>query len=183
MIDAPALTNWELGEVVRSAIENAELLVFDRKAGLGDGPRADARRGGVGPPGLRGGASGPVSRPALGPLVDVGTWEHVQSLRARYSRRHRGSVRFGRGERAWPRGTYLIGREAEAHFRAGSSGTRTAKQRDPRAKGWLVPSPEASQPLAAVVPGAPRSPGKEGLDRADPPVRWSVEPACPGTAA
>src|SRR5699024_9452325 len=29
---------------------------------------------------------------ALGPLVDVATWEQVQSLRPRYSRRHRGSV-------------------------------------------------------------------------------------------
>ena len=29
---------------------------------------------------------------ALGALVDVGTWEHVQGLRARYSRRHRGSL-------------------------------------------------------------------------------------------
>ncbi len=29
---------------------------------------------------------------ALGPLVDVGTWEHVQAMRARYSRRHRGSL-------------------------------------------------------------------------------------------
>jgi DNA invertase Pin-like site-specific DNA recombinase len=29
---------------------------------------------------------------ALGPLVDPGTWEHVQVMRARYSRRHRGSV-------------------------------------------------------------------------------------------
>jgi DNA invertase Pin-like site-specific DNA recombinase len=29
---------------------------------------------------------------ALGALVDPATWEHVQSLRARYSRRHRGSV-------------------------------------------------------------------------------------------
>jgi DNA invertase Pin-like site-specific DNA recombinase len=29
---------------------------------------------------------------ALGPLVDVGTWEHVQVMRARYSRRHRGGV-------------------------------------------------------------------------------------------
>ncbi len=28
----------------------------------------------------------------LGALVDVRTWEHVQSMRARYSRRHRGSV-------------------------------------------------------------------------------------------
>ena len=32
-------------------------------------------------------------RSALGPLVDVATWERVQALRARYSRRHRGSVR------------------------------------------------------------------------------------------
>ena len=29
---------------------------------------------------------------ALGALVDPATWEHVQSLRARYSRRHRGGV-------------------------------------------------------------------------------------------
>jgi hypothetical protein len=29
---------------------------------------------------------------ALGALVDPATWEHVQSMRARYSRRHRGSV-------------------------------------------------------------------------------------------
>jgi hypothetical protein len=29
---------------------------------------------------------------ALGALVDVGTWEHVQAMRARHSRRHRGSV-------------------------------------------------------------------------------------------
>lgn len=29
---------------------------------------------------------------ALGALIDPGTWEHVQSLRARYSRRHRGGV-------------------------------------------------------------------------------------------
>ena len=29
---------------------------------------------------------------ALGPLVDGRTWEHVQTLRARYSRRHRGGV-------------------------------------------------------------------------------------------
>ncbi len=29
---------------------------------------------------------------ALGPLVDPATWEHVQVMRARYSRRHRGSV-------------------------------------------------------------------------------------------
>jgi DNA invertase Pin-like site-specific DNA recombinase len=29
---------------------------------------------------------------ALGPLVDPRTWEHVQALRARYSRRHRGGV-------------------------------------------------------------------------------------------
>jgi len=29
---------------------------------------------------------------ALGALVDVGTWEHVQVMRARYSRRHRGGV-------------------------------------------------------------------------------------------
>jgi hypothetical protein len=29
---------------------------------------------------------------ALGALIDPGTWEHVQSLRARYSRRHRGSL-------------------------------------------------------------------------------------------
>ncbi|HEV8488968.1 MAG TPA: recombinase family protein [Candidatus Limnocylindrales bacterium] len=30
---------------------------------------------------------------ALGPLVDPATWSHVQVLRSRYSRRHRGSVR------------------------------------------------------------------------------------------
>lgn len=29
---------------------------------------------------------------ALGPLVDVGVWEGVQAMRARYSRRHRGAV-------------------------------------------------------------------------------------------
>ena len=29
---------------------------------------------------------------ALGALVDPGTWEHVQAMRARYSRQHRGSV-------------------------------------------------------------------------------------------
>jgi DNA invertase Pin-like site-specific DNA recombinase len=29
---------------------------------------------------------------ALGPLVDPATWEHVQAMRARYSRRHRGAV-------------------------------------------------------------------------------------------
>jgi hypothetical protein len=29
---------------------------------------------------------------ALGPLVDLGTWEHVQVMRARYSRRHKGGV-------------------------------------------------------------------------------------------
>ena len=29
---------------------------------------------------------------ALGPLVDQATWDHVQELRARYSRRHRGAV-------------------------------------------------------------------------------------------
>ncbi len=29
---------------------------------------------------------------ALGPLVDPSTWDHVQELRARYSRRHRGAV-------------------------------------------------------------------------------------------
>lgn len=29
---------------------------------------------------------------ALGALIDPGTWEHVQELRSRYSRRHRGSV-------------------------------------------------------------------------------------------
>lgn len=29
---------------------------------------------------------------ALGALIDTGTWEHVQSLRAQYSRRHRGSL-------------------------------------------------------------------------------------------
>ncbi len=29
---------------------------------------------------------------ALGPLVDPATWDHVQGLRARYSRRHRGAV-------------------------------------------------------------------------------------------
>jgi hypothetical protein len=29
---------------------------------------------------------------ALGPLTDPATWEHVQGLRARYSRRHRGGV-------------------------------------------------------------------------------------------
>ncbi len=29
---------------------------------------------------------------ALGPLVDPATWDHVQELRARYSRRHRGAV-------------------------------------------------------------------------------------------
>jgi len=45
VIDAPALTNWKLGEVARSAIENAERLVLDCKAGLDDGPRAGACRG------------------------------------------------------------------------------------------------------------------------------------------
>ncbi len=29
---------------------------------------------------------------ALGPLVDLGTWEHVQVMRARYSRRHKGAI-------------------------------------------------------------------------------------------
>jgi hypothetical protein len=29
---------------------------------------------------------------ALGALIDPGTWEHVQAMRARYSRRHRGSL-------------------------------------------------------------------------------------------
>ena len=40
MIDAPALTNWKLGEVARSAIENAERLVLDCKGG----PRRRASR-------------------------------------------------------------------------------------------------------------------------------------------
>ena len=33
VLDAPALTNWKLSEVARSAIENAERLVADREAG------------------------------------------------------------------------------------------------------------------------------------------------------
>jgi hypothetical protein len=36
VLDAPALTNWKLGEVARSAIENAERLVADREAGKVD---------------------------------------------------------------------------------------------------------------------------------------------------
>jgi len=36
VLDAPALTNWKLGEVARSAVENAERLVADREAGKVD---------------------------------------------------------------------------------------------------------------------------------------------------
>ena len=36
VLDAPALTNWKLGEVARSAIENAERLIEDREAGKVD---------------------------------------------------------------------------------------------------------------------------------------------------
>jgi hypothetical protein len=36
VIDAPALTNWKLGEVARSAVENAERLIEDREAGKTD---------------------------------------------------------------------------------------------------------------------------------------------------
>ena len=59
VLDAPALTNWKLGEVARSATE---------------------------------------SRP---PWVPSSTWACGSSpgVRARYIRRHRGSVGFGRGER------------------------------------------------------------------------------------
>jgi hypothetical protein len=35
-LDAPALTNWKLGEVARSAVENAERLIEDRQAGKVD---------------------------------------------------------------------------------------------------------------------------------------------------
>ena len=54
VLDGAALTNWKRDEVARSAIENAERLVLDRKAGLDDGPRAGACRGGVTNPFLRG---------------------------------------------------------------------------------------------------------------------------------
>jgi hypothetical protein len=33
VLDAPALTNWKMGEVARSAIDNAERLIEDREAG------------------------------------------------------------------------------------------------------------------------------------------------------
>ena len=33
VLDAPALTNWKLGQVAQSAIENAERLIADREAG------------------------------------------------------------------------------------------------------------------------------------------------------
>jgi hypothetical protein len=36
VLDAPALTNWKLGEVARSAVENAERLIADREAGKTD---------------------------------------------------------------------------------------------------------------------------------------------------
>ena len=36
VLDAPALTNWKLGEVARSAVENAERLIEDREAGKVD---------------------------------------------------------------------------------------------------------------------------------------------------
>jgi hypothetical protein len=36
VLDAPALTNWKLGEVARSAIENAERLIEDRNTGKVD---------------------------------------------------------------------------------------------------------------------------------------------------
>jgi len=36
VLDAPALTNWKLGEVARSAVENAERLIEDREAGKTD---------------------------------------------------------------------------------------------------------------------------------------------------
>ena len=36
VLDAPALTNWKLGEVAKSAIENAERLIEDREAGKTD---------------------------------------------------------------------------------------------------------------------------------------------------
>jgi len=36
VLDAPALTNWKLGEVARSAIEHAERLIEDREAGKTD---------------------------------------------------------------------------------------------------------------------------------------------------
>ncbi len=40
MLDAPALTNWKLGEVARSAVENAEC---QDRGGPPDWPRAEAR--------------------------------------------------------------------------------------------------------------------------------------------
>jgi hypothetical protein len=36
VLDAPALTNWKLGEVARSAVDNAERLIADREAGKTD---------------------------------------------------------------------------------------------------------------------------------------------------
>jgi hypothetical protein len=36
VLDAPALTNWKLSEVARSAVENAERLIEDREAGKTD---------------------------------------------------------------------------------------------------------------------------------------------------
>ena len=90
VIDAPALTNWKLGEVARSAIENAERLVLDCKAGLDDGPRAGACRGTL-PTHSYAGRLRTGEPSALGPLVDVGMWEQSRGA-GRYIRRHRGSV-------------------------------------------------------------------------------------------
>ena len=98
MIDAPALTNWKLGEVARSAIENAERRVLDCKAGLDDGPRAGACLGTL-PTHSYAGRLRTGEPSALGPLVDVGMWEQSRGA-GRYIRRHRGSVGFGRGERS-----------------------------------------------------------------------------------
>ena len=49
--------------------------------------------------------------------------------------------------------------------------------------GVACSEPGGQPTVAAVGPGAASFPSKEGLDRAGPAVRWSVGPACPGTAA
>lgn len=84
MIDAPALTNWKLGEVARSAIENAERLVLDCKAGLDDGPRAGACLGTL-PTQSYAGRLRTGESSALGPLVDVGMWEQSRGAGAVHS--------------------------------------------------------------------------------------------------
>ena len=134
MLDAPALTNWKLGEVARSAIEKAERLVFDRKAGLATG-LAPTHIAEVLTNPFYAGRLRTGEPSALGPLVDDGTWEHVQAMRARYSRRHPESVnrrgppttssgrtaRPGGSPRARPTGRRPkadpAGRGAPGHFR------------------------------------------------------------------